>query len=87
MLFAAFDWNEVLTRALIGGVIGAVVGLAIWAFKKATGTGAKAADEGPKRARRVRDDDEDNDEPPWKRRDRDDEDDRDDEPRRKRRDR
>lgn len=57
MLFAAFDWNEVLMRGLIGGAIGAVVGVAIWGYRKATGTGAKPPDDGPMRARRVRDDD------------------------------
>ena len=57
MPFAAFDWNEVLTRTLVGGAVGAVVGLVIWVVRKATGAGAKPPDDGPKRARRVRDDD------------------------------
>jgi gas vesicle protein len=37
MLFAEFDWNQVLIKGLIGGVIGGLVGLFIWIGKKASG--------------------------------------------------
>ena len=40
MLFAEFDWNRVLTSALIGGVVGG----AVWMVKKLSGGGKSGRD-------------------------------------------
>jgi hypothetical protein len=39
MLFGDIDWNQVLIKELIGGVIGAVVGLVLYLFRKGSGPG------------------------------------------------
>lgn len=36
-MFGDFDWNQVLMKALIGGVIGAVVGIVVYLGKKVSG--------------------------------------------------
>jgi len=36
MLFADFDWSQVLRSAVIGGIIGGVVGLVIWIVRRST---------------------------------------------------
>ena len=37
MLIADFDWDQVFTKALIGGVIGGVAGLVVYLVKKLGG--------------------------------------------------
>lgn len=44
LLFAEFDWNQVLIKGLIGGVVGGLVGLFIWIGKKASGNNARDRD-------------------------------------------
>ena len=36
MLFADFDWSQVLWSAVIGAIVGGVAGLAIWIVRRST---------------------------------------------------
>lgn len=45
MPFGDIDWNQVLLKGAIGGVIGAFVGLIMYLTKKKDGTGKPRSDE------------------------------------------
>jgi hypothetical protein len=54
MVFADFDWNQVLMKGLIGGIIGGAVGLVLFLTKKATGADKRGPEDEPSESKRDR---------------------------------